>query len=1240
MTNSGINSTGSSDTELMLKNFDRFTKKLEELVVLTKPMGKTIDYYLFPLRAGGKDPDTGGRSWKDYRNSLHLTDDAARKRIENRWGNIALVSTCDPEFNKDTLGIGVIDIDLDESGQFKLPKERVNQLIDELNSFTVRTRSGGYHIYFVAGSDLTKHMYEKCGTYNPHPRYKGEPFGELRLHNSYVVAVGSYVPPNVENDKKKARPDANGFYEIYRDVPIRIVNAKTIPDWVEFGNSSGFNRGGGDKTGRTKITVDHGEIARLVEAATDRNYSAFISETGHSLKDIVERDEKLKYLLESAENYVPYNSRSEADFAVAGILNKCGFACDQVWAILQTFRPYEKTFSAQYLQTTLSKFDWDHSGSAATAATVDKFPDTLPDKRCIIISSLPRTGKSYYGIYQMGQYETGIYVSQTHSIIKQQFELFSRLYPEKTSVMLYGKNRVCNHEIDGQRGRCKDCPLKLRANIAKSYPGGTDQMSELLDAAYALVSEHTHVGPENIPDRYCKYEILHCCERFVDFVFTVPHFVTSQETLTQISKRDIAVFDEDTTFAHFYPHSYLLGTYHYKGNGSFYNTCNLTSQQMQHLEEIHAAVTKTRDAKKHPENETVYSAIIGLINGIKEVYAIITRNSSSLNDKKNETDVTNVPITELKYRINEVRFVVDGSETKISDLPNEDKDAILRYLSRGVGGNEALMSVSQLFEPYLYPAELKPEVLQLEGITMNTLKAGGFLRKEGFNPDDVFPTGPIYSIQGANPRSLYVIADEQKLIRPVDCAEKYVLIGFSKAGDFARHIEPNDDERIELEKVRFKYLENYVVIALEGRGEDGKNDAHKMDERLSLAIKALMDQNEPDLKQTGESTPALILTSSKSNQQRLRNRCHEQLFDARREDIDDITREWLAGKTTIMYQNSTISRGVDIPFIDLIFVDKCYFAQPYLDCLIEYSGILRAYDIINDEVSERIKSEILAEKDSIVADETTNSVLRISPVRGLGEEQIKIIVMREMDLDKLHHSLSGMKKIWVPTEMDLTPVIRTVRDLITRVRPNVALKRGGGEELTQRTRITIEDIASVRDTPAIDYGKSFKETAEIFDTLRDECEKSRPAPLTAAEAEQKKNQKKKNRTKKKIAKIQRVMLCHPSFQSLKVDGRTTKTIQSVSLIRWTQEYSKKVKHTQNMCERALSDLMECHILRAEPIQTQHKGGNLKKDVVKTRYKLWMDSGSYANMFKEFPDINRANPFFDYRNIPSPEAVKK
>ena len=206
--------------------------------------------------------------------------------------------------------------------------------------------------------------------------------------------------------------------------------------------------------------------------------------------------------------------------------------------------------------------------------------------------------------------------------------------------------------------------------------------------------------------------------------------------------------------------------------------------------------------------------------------------------------------------------------------------------------------------------------------------------------------------------------------------------------------------------------------------------------------------------------------------------------------------------------------------------------------------------------------------------------------------------------------------------MDPDPVIHTVR-MPSRVRQMLLLKRGGENHpadayTNRRHRIRTESPAIVYGSPSIN-GRDFRHTSG-------ECEKA-GLLNTAAEAEQKKIRR-GNRTKKKIAEIQRIMLCHPSFQSLKADGRTTKTIQSASLTRWTQEYSKKVKYTQNMCERALSDLMECHILRAELIQTQHKGGNLKKDVVKTRYKLWMDSGSYANMFKEFPDINRANPFLD------------
>jgi len=1193
------------NTHQQLNNFDRFVARFEELLAFAQGVHKTVDYYLFPLVKDWKNPETGGRSWTNARDSVQLTLDAARKRIARQLGNIALVGTCNPEFDKDTLGIGVIDVDLDENGQFKMPEERVNQLIDELNSFTVRTRSGGYHIYLAVTSGVTKHLFEQYGTYSPYPRYAGKIWGEFRLFNQYVVAVGSYAPPYVEGDKKRPRPDANGFYEVYRDAPIRVVNLKTIPNWIEFGSPSGPNKNGG-RTRPKKITVDHEETARLVDAGSDRNYSAFTNAMGYSLNDIVQNDEILRCLLGSAENHHTYNSRSEADFYVASKLNRHGFSCEQVWAILQTFRPYEKTLDDRYLETTLSKFDWEHP-SADTIA--DTFPTTLPDKRCIIISSLPRTGKSYYGISQMGQYESGIYVSQNHSIITKQFGLFNRLYPNKTSVQLYGKQLVCNHEVNGQKGHCKDCPLKLRANRSEYSPDESGSMAELLAAASGLVEQHTHVKPENIPDEYCKYEMLHCCEHFVDFVFTVPQFLTSQEDLTKVAKRDIAVFDEDTTFAHFYPHSYSWGMFHSKPNGSFYNTCSLTAQQVGSLTAVRDSVVHARDSKKSPERETLYNAIIGLINGIEEVYTILTENSSeSMNARKDSSKVANLPITELKDRIEQVRFIVDGSETKLSELSDEEKGSILHNLSRRKDGTDTPMDLSHICEPYLYPVELEQEGLYLENLT---------------------PGEPRYSVQGSNPRSLYAIADETRLIHPVDCAKKYVLIGFSQAGKFAQHVEPNEEERIELEKVRFKYLANYVVLGLEGRDENNQKTAHIADKRMKAAIRTFMAQNKHERKQVGVSKPAFILTSSKSNQQRIREQYHNQMFDARKEDIDDIILEWETGKSIILYQNSVISRGIDIPFGDAIFVDKCHFAQPYLNYLLECNDRLLINRAISEEQSKSNNAAIWDRKNKSTADETTNSVLRISPVKGCGEEQVKVIIMREMDMDYLHLDLSlGMKTIRVPTNMDLDMVIRTVRDAITRVYPDIVSKKGGGQEITKRTAITPEEVTAAQKREAIEYGKSFTEADESFTMLRNVCEESRYASNSESGTENDSTIKTKrsDKTERKIGQIQRKMLGHPSFRNLKAGGTTTNTIRSTLLNQWTRNGSKRVRYSTSMCERALSDLITKQVLKSEVIQTRHEGGSVMRDIVKERYKLWMDSQSYINMLALFPDLKLKSPF--------------
>src|SRR5208283_1081900 len=103
-------------------------------------------------------------------------------------------------------GLAFIDIDV-EGGSTKLPEERVKTLIEGMDTFTVKTANGGYHLIFINGGIVVNSLL----------RYSGKTIGELRANMQYIVAAGSYVPPKTG----KATPDATGIYTVIRDVPLK-----------------------------------------------------------------------------------------------------------------------------------------------------------------------------------------------------------------------------------------------------------------------------------------------------------------------------------------------------------------------------------------------------------------------------------------------------------------------------------------------------------------------------------------------------------------------------------------------------------------------------------------------------------------------------------------------------------------------------------------------------------------------------------------------------------------------------------------------------------------------------------------------------------------------------------------------------------------------------------------------------------------------------------------------------------
>jgi len=112
-----------------IKEFETFLKRLDEL-----PAGVKVQ--MFPLEHGTKEPQVMG-SWK----TISISREFAREVI-SRGDNIACVAHAD--------GLFFIDFDLDTKGNFAIPEEEVNRLIQEYKSFTVKTKSGGYQIYFVS----------------------------------------------------------------------------------------------------------------------------------------------------------------------------------------------------------------------------------------------------------------------------------------------------------------------------------------------------------------------------------------------------------------------------------------------------------------------------------------------------------------------------------------------------------------------------------------------------------------------------------------------------------------------------------------------------------------------------------------------------------------------------------------------------------------------------------------------------------------------------------------------------------------------------------------------------------------------------------------------------------------------------------------------------------------------------------------------------------------------------------
>jgi len=1102
----------------------KLIERLNEVEASLSQDGNQFQYHLFPVVQNGKEPAvSGGVSWLDE--SVALSSDDAVARIEHDIGNVGIAALCDPDMGESAYSIILIDLDLDDDGQFKLPEGKVYELIRTLDTLTIKTRSGGYHLYCTANGHFARHLRDQCGTINPHPRYRGVDFGEFRVFKQYVVAAGSYCAPD-------APGIGDGCYRVGVDKPIRIITPETIPSWITF------------PTGRSSSTNNVKKIGDLPQGKPE----TFVNSDGLPLSHFTEEDPEFRELLRGAD-YGDIRTergsvdRSRNDLVCAYKCRRYGFTFDQAAAILKWYRPYKKTERIDYLERTLSKVYSDETENVSigtvfpsTATMQVETFETIPrDKRCTILHGLPRCGKSYGSLNHLGTFETGIYVSPNHEIIEQQFKTFTRLYPDRTAVWIKGKSKSCNWTNEkGNRFDCYHCPYNPKP---RGVQNGQLERTQIMmeEEAERLVNETRHITVDTIPDGYCKHAMLLYCDTYADFVFTVPYYTVTEDEEVALRHRKVMIIDEDTAFGYFLPSSVKI--YDYQNQNGRYKGGTKTVTICETLQTIERKVTEW------DLSEEAGQVVLGLADGLQR----INRDCLQFNENPSLEG-----LKQLMEQLEGSPITVRGSETLVKNVPNEIKEEILTKLAKHDYSANGTESITQWFEPFLYPF-----------------------------------AGCQYVLFGNNPQAIYAVADQEQIIRRPDCADKYVLIGSTQAELFAELMFPNPDDRIRVQNDHFTYGDNFFIFALTGSTK--KENAKAQTKRLENMISAHAAQNN----NSEWKLPGLVLTNSKEQQARIHRSYLNETVEIAKDRIERLLDHWTDGNLAIFYQNSVISRGIDIPWMDVIYVSGCGFAQPYWEAKIRHlkDEIERANQSWRDRSEQYLSlKRAIKMKNLVILDETTNSCLRPTPVNGKNTDQSKFIILRNADLNKINkNATDSMKVIEIGPDTDLNLVIEIMRECASTVNPTIKRNKSLGEQMKAVFECDIEQIEQDKCRDVIQFGKSYTDAQAIIQTkLVDD-----PHSVSSLAYEN------------LVAEVAGIMLKDPAFTKITVGNARTRSIRKSKLIKRIQSRRKTFNYSNEVCEAAVESLVNTNRLTKGETTSIHAGGTLQRDTVIEDYDLYM-----------------------------------
>lgn len=233
---------------------------------------------------------------------------------------------------------------------------------------------------------------------------------------------------------------------------------------------------------------------------------------------------------------------------------------------------------------------------------------------------------------------------------------------------------------------------------------------------------------------------------------------------------------------------------------------------------------------------------------------------------------------------------------------------------------------------------------------------------------------------GSNPTTLHMVAVADQLTRPIP-EGKIVVIGSTRAELFVRAVHQTYNRSYKVIRIpNFPYSEWFAFLVVR--------------EETTRSGKRLIEQVLKKSSRTNElyRYPMLVLTGSEKHQRRLKSILGGIAHSS--SDENRIGQLWnkRGGFINIFYQNSVISRGIDVDFYNMMVLYTSDFATPYWSARLEVAR--ENHDVDDAEFARSII-------DAITVDETTNSVLRISPVRTTQDSLVRIVILTDNDLWKI-----------------------------------------------------------------------------------------------------------------------------------------------------------------------------------------------------------------------------------------------